>query len=826
MQKINRFFIVLSVWGVLLSWLILSAPFCYSQDIQVGSLAVTLTYKGQPPSATSSSGGFSISLDNYSLGPISFLDNFTANNIPVGDYTLHLNKSMSPIISPNDLLPPVPVSIGAGQTTQVNFDVTNVMGIVKGRVMINGQPASALFVNASVNCGTMGCEGNASATTGTDGSFRLMLPVGPGSGTVRSMMGSSLASFAFTVTAGTETDVGTVNVETGSLAVTLTYKGQPPSATSSSGGFSISLDNYSLGPISFLDNFTTNNIPVGDYTLHLNKSMSPIISPNDLLPPVSVSIGAGQTTQVNFDVTNVVGIVKGRVMINGQPASGLFVNASVNCGIMGCEGNASATIGTDGSFRLMLPVGPGSGTVRSMMGSSLASFAFTVTAGTETDVGTVNVETGSLAVTLTYKGQPPSATSSSGGFSISLDNYSLGPISFLDNFTANNIPVGDYTLHLNKSMSPIISPNDLLPPVPVSIGAGQTTQVNFDVTNVVGIVKGRVTINGQPASALFVNASVNCGTMGCEGNASATTGTDGSFRLMLPVGPGSGTVRSMMGSSLASFAFMVTAGTETDVGNQYINLNLLSPVAGATLYKGTTYKIRWSWANYSGNIRIYLYKNGSYYQTMAASEPVTNGAIGIDFIPPITWDSGSQYEIQISTLDGLASSKSGLFTITNPMPIVGSIHGTLHNKSATGPPISDATVSCGGQNTLTKFDGSYILTNVPKGTQILNFSKVGFIPYSEPIVILGGIDLDAGSNYLTKKTEGPVITYFTINNGVGKTISRAVTLNNLATGDPSQYIASESPDFRDSSWLPYSKCTDIYFKCRRWDQNSLFYGSK
>ena len=722
--KFTSFLFLFLLWSI-----ILPRSFCYSQEVFVGDLQVNLTYLGQPPSAANSGGSFQIILDNYNTPFSTFVDSQTLHNIPVGNYTLHLKGEFCN----SDLTPPVPVIISTGQTTQVAFDLTNEVGILKGKVIANGQPAQGFTVYGCVNCGSMPwmCDGSASTQTGTDGSFRLMLPAGQGSGSISSPEGNSLATFTFTATAGTETDVGTINADTGDLQVNLTYLGQPPSAANSGGSFQIILDNYNTPFSTFVDSQTLHNIPVGNYTLHLKGEFCN----SDLTPPVPVIISTGQTTQVAFDLTNEVGILKGKVIANGQPAQGFTVYGCVNCGSMPwmCDGSASTQTGTDGSFRLMLPAGQGSGSISSPEGNSLATFTFTATAGTETDVGTINADTGDLQVNLTYLGQPPSAANSGGSFQIILDNYNTPFSTFVDSQTLHNIPVGNYTLHLKGEFCN----SDLTPPVPVIISTGQTTQVAFDLTNEVGILKGKVIANGQPAQGFTVYGCVNCGSMPwmCDGSASTQTGTDGSFRLMLPAGQGSGSISSPEGNSLATFTFTATAGTETDAitiivgkgslhGLLHENSLTGSALSGATVSCGGITGVTQSDGSYSlsnvpeGNQTLSFSKTG--YQPY--SKPVT-----------------------ITANQNLNVGDN--YLAKNPIQ-TGNLHGRLHADSITGPGLSGATVSCGGIMGFTQPDGSYSLSNVPEGNQTLTFSKTSYQSYQKPVTITANQNLDAGDNYL------------------------------------------------------------------------------
>ncbi|HNR14277.1 MAG TPA: choice-of-anchor D domain-containing protein [Thermodesulfobacteriota bacterium] len=71
----------------------------------------------------------------------------------------------------------------------------------------------------------------------------------------------------------------------------------------------------------------------------------------------------------------------------------------------------------------------------------------------------------------------------------------------------------------------------------------------------------------------------------------------------------------------------------------------------------------------------------------------------------------------------------------------------------------------------------------------------------------------------------PSVTSFMINNGASRTVSTIVTLNNTATNDPTEYMASESSVFAGAQWLPYAPAPSftlsptlgtkrVYFKVR------------
>jgi YD repeat-containing protein len=87
---------------------------------------------------------------------------------------------------------------------------------------------------------------------------------------------------------------------------------------------------------------------------------------------------------------------------------------------------------------------------------------------------------------------------------------------------------------------------------------------------------------------------------------------------------------------------------------------------------------------------------------------------------------------------------------------------------------------------------------------------------------LGG----AGPHAVTGKSDAkPMIGIYTPNNGKSYTTTSTITLNNVALGQPTEYLASEQADFAGATWQPYSAAPafnlsgsfgrkTIYFKVR------------
>jgi hypothetical protein len=339
-------------------------------DAQFGSLEVRVRYMGQLPSSLGAACMFNHTLGSRFLGNL--CDSQTTGGVLAGTYTLRLGYAFGN----GDIVPSQSVTIQPGATTVATFEVGGATGLVEGLVQLSGAPPGPGYGV----CGTT--NGKAcQPVTNTAGQFKLLLPAGSGNGFV---WGSgceciTVATFPFTVTAGATTSIGTVGTQSpGSLQVKVTYKGLPPSATGAGCMF-----NHELAGHGFLGNLcdeaTTGNIKPGNYTLRLGYAFG-----GYLLSPVPVSITSGAKTTVTFEVGGVVGVVKGEVLVNGQPPqSGYGV-----CGTTNGKSCQPFSAGS-GKFKLLLPAGSGTGIV---WGSScecitVGTFAFSVVAGQETDIG-------------------------------------------------------------------------------------------------------------------------------------------------------------------------------------------------------------------------------------------------------------------------------------------------------------------------------------------------------------------------------------------------------------------------------------------------------
>ena len=342
-----------------------------------------------------------------------------------------------------------------------------------------------------------------------------------------------------------------IDAAAGALEVTLTYNGGPPSASGAVGQLvaRIIAPAQSLGPVT--DHATFTDIGPGSYTLFISgvllQSETAVqvggggVFVNDPLQD-AVTIAAGRKTTHSFELAPAVGIVKGTATINGQhPAAGSKICVNTversNGGDLlrdhSCAELAPppevCTITSEGPppgcgpapFALFAAPADGlSGlgntvSIVSAAGHTLGSTAVRIVAGQTTDIGTFDVGTGALAIALTYNGATPSASGAVGDFAASLfpdptcravapqQSKDLGLITAHAPFT-DIIPC-TYTLAITGPLLPLAVSRTTGLPSPdyplITITAGTTTTQSFDVTPVVGIVKGTATINGQHPAA-------------------------------------------------------------------------------------------------------------------------------------------------------------------------------------------------------------------------------------------------------------------------------------------------------------------------------------
>ena len=139
-------------------------------------------------------------------------------------------------------------------------------------------------------------------------------------------------------------------------------------------------------------------------------------------------------------------------------------------------------------------------------------------------------------------------------------------------------------------------------------------------------------------------------------------------------------------------------------------------------------------------------------------------------------------------VDGPTGKKSNVVSyIITADSGVGSVHGILHQNSATGPLLAGAKVTCGTKSATTATDGTFTLSGISAGSQVIDITKTGYQPYSFTVNFPDGGSVNAGNRWLlqigiVKPTiaqapmSGPPGTTF-IRWGVGFTPEKTATLH-------------------------------------------------
>ena len=118
---------------------------------------------------------------------------------------------------------------------------------------------------------------------------------------------------------------------------------------------------------------------------------------------------------------------------------------------------------------------------------------------------------------------------------------------------------------------------------------------------------------------------------------------------------------------------------------------------------------------------------------------------------------------------------------------------------------------------LTDENGNAVFGNVPRATLLVTASKNGYMAEqknmgastSDRMLVLslptggGGVQCELGEAAVKLSGKGLSLSRIAINNGAAVTKTLGVTLDNSVTGQPTQYRASESPDFKGAEWKNY-----------------------
>jgi len=518
-------------------------------DLTNGTVIVRVLYQGQVIN------GCGLAFDAQAAG------NYGCGNaragVPVGNYTL--SDPFHPVF------PPIPFSVAAGQTTNVDVEISAAVGAVTGIVLANGVPPLPTTVGVRATT-----PGKAVLPGGTDstGRFQFLAFAGAGSATVSGMTGT-LATFPYTAVPNSLDDVGTINIDTGgTVTVRVLYQGQVIAGCG--------LGFQAPGAGGFGCGNSRSGMPSGNYVL--SEPSHPEFA------PVNFTVTSGQNTAVGVEISSGVGAVTGTVLTNGVPPPPTTVIVR--------SGKEVLPSGTDaaGQFRLLAFPGPATGTVTG--GVLLATFPHDALANTTVDVGTITANTGSIEVKVKYQGQLITGCS--------LNFVAPGAGSFGCGNSRAGIPTGAYTLSAPS--------HPVFPPINFAVNAAQTTNINVEISSAVGEVTGIVLQNGVPPPVTTVIVQSTTGNVRGSG-----TDLTGRFRFLAFAGTGTGTAGNI--AEQTNFGYVAVANQTRDLG-----------VIGSTSLKATLSTKSGTLPNKTWNIRIS--NTGVNAANIARLDNVTFGQTG------------------------------------------------------------------------------------------------------------------------------------------------------------------------------------------------------
>lgn len=536
-----------------------------------GALEVRLLYQGRPIRETLAETAVVVSAPNLFFRNLDDNTNLISWTLPVTNSLMRIVYTSSVFINegvPN-LVPPVPIHIEAGKTNVVTLDLCPPLGLLTGRVLLNGKPVSASMSFRDL-------PGNELLSTSSDenGFFRVLLPAGQGLGQVNLVQGQG--AFAYTVKGCQTNTMADINVGSGALEVHLLYQGRPIQETLAESAVAVSAPQLFFRNLSENTNLISWTLPVTNSVMRIlyTRDVFTTAGVPNLLPPVPFRIEAGKTNVVTLDLCPPLGLLTGRIFLNGKPVSASMTFRDL-------LGNELLSTSSDesGLFRVLLPSGQGEGQVNLVQGQG--AFAYTVNACQTNQLADINLSSGALEVRLLYQGRPIRETLAETAVVVSAPRLFLSNLHENTNLISQTLPVTNTEMRIVYTSGVFISEDlpDLLPPVPIRIEAGKTNVVTLELCPPLGLLIGRVVLNGNP-----VSATMSFRDLRGSGFLSTSSDASGLFRVLLPAGVGQGQVNLVQGQG--AFTYSVVACQTNELGDlteppQPPLVSLVSPTEGS-----------------------------------------------------------------------------------------------------------------------------------------------------------------------------------------------------------------------------------------------------
>lgn len=557
----------------LLIWLLISFGSAAQTNINFTSstLVIGLNWNGQPIGSFGAAGSIQVSAAGVFSSTLSESVT-TLTRLPPTNAIVHVRYGGSTGGQGADLVPARVVLLEAGKTNRLDFDLCQAIGLVTGTVTLNGGiPPPFRLVTLSDSSG----QPWIGARTDDLGRFKALVPIGSGKGQVQLVAGQG--AFSYEARGCEQIEAGEIAVHSAALEIDLLYKGQPVSTLGANGSVAVSAADLFGRIISMTEGGTLLGfLPASTLSLRFGYGATAFEpgSP-DLVAPKSVELVAGITNRVLVELSGSVGLVRGRLMVNGKPAG-----AGVDAALFTSDGRtlASGKTSGDGVFQFLVPAGSGSGRVYLVDGQG--GFAYSVAVGGEDNIGDLNVGSGAVLFNLAYDGRPISNLQANTAILVRADGILTNTLS-ADSTLIQNLPPLTGVVRVGFGSAILGTESDFLPsttPIPIRIVPGTTNTVLLDLCGPLGLVQGRVLLNNQPVPA---GTLANLFDFAGRGFVGAVTDANGVFRALVPAGPGKGSVQLIAGQG--NFSFRALPCSTTDLGgvgqNQVPHLDPISDLA-------------------------------------------------------------------------------------------------------------------------------------------------------------------------------------------------------------------------------------------------------
>ncbi len=343
--------------------------------------------------------------------------------------------------------------------------------------------------------------------------------------------------------------------------------------------------------------------------------------------------------------------------------------------------------------------------------------------------------------------------------------------------TVGNLSVGSHTVNFN-TITGWTAPASQT----VNIVKGQTTSAGGLYVQQTGT--GSLTVTISPTAAVNAGAkwNVDGGTLensgATVGNLSVGSHTVNFNTIAGWTSPASQTVNIVNGQTALAGGLYVQ---QTQTGSLTVTLGPAAAVSAGAMW----------------NV-----DNGAWNASGGTVSGLSVGSHTVNFESVPGWNTPASQTVLISSRQ--VKTASARYVLAHP-----TVESFLIDNGAGTTPSRTVTLN----NTVNGFPAYYM------ASQSSTFSGAVWKPYSTtPLFTLSAANGPKAIYFRVKNAAGvsakvsdsivlaqlPAVTSFKINRGAATTINQTVTLNNTATISPTQFRASEAPNFIGASWQAYS----------------------